>query len=86
MVEKILSLMLGGTVIGFGIYNLIIWKLIKNEGCVIKAKLVGRCPTYRGRIYGTKGCVVEYTINDKEYRRELIVTKDAPLYYRNYGK
>ena len=85
MVEMILSIILGGGIIGLGLYNLIIWKLIKTDSILIKAKLVDRFYVYRSR-YGQRGCVVKYIINNKEYRTKLIVTKEAPLYNRNYWK
>ena len=86
MVEFILSIIFGGGIIGLGLYNFIIWKLIKSDSNVIKAKLVDRFYVYCGSRYGQRGCVVEYTINNKEYRTKLVVTKEAPLFNRNYWK
>lgn len=84
MVEMILSIIFGGGMIGLAVYNLIIWKLIKSDSSVIKAKLVAR--SYGGR-NGNKSiwyCTMEYTINNKEYRRDIMVGKESPLYYRSY--
>ena len=86
MVEMILSIISGGCMIGLGVYNLIIWKLIKRNASVIKATLVGRFHVRRGNIYGQQGCVIEYSVDNREYRREVIVTKETPLYNRNYWK
>ena len=85
MVEIVLSIIFGGGIIGLGLYNLIIWKLIKSDSSMVKAKLVDRFYVYRGSRYGQQGCVVEYTINNKEYRTKLIVTKEAPLYNGTEG-
>lgn len=85
MVEIILSIIFGGGIIGLRLYNFIIWKLIKNDQSMVKAKLVDRFYVYRGSRYGQRGCVVEYTINNKEYRTKLIVTKEAPLYNGTTG-
>ena len=84
MVEVVLSIIFGGGIIGLGLYILISWKLLKSDYSIIKAKLVNII--YRGIGYKYKrGCtIIEYTINNKEYRRTITVEKESPLYYRNY--
>lgn len=86
MEGMILSIIFGVCIIGLGVYNLIIWKLIKCGSTVIKTTLVERFYVYRGNLYGQQGCVIEYTINNREYRTKLIVNKESPLYNRNYWK
>ena len=80
MIEKVLACIFGGGIIALGIYNLAIWRLIKKEASIIKARLVDRFHVRRGSVYGQQGCVIEYTINDVQYRERIIVTKKAPIY------
>lgn len=86
MVEKVLGIIFGGGIIALGIYNLAIWRLIKKEASIIKAKLVDRFHVRRGSIYGQQGCVIEYTVNNVQYRERIIVTKKAPIYDGTIGE
>ena len=86
MIEKVLARIFGGGIIALGIYNLAIWRLIKKEASIIKARLVDRFHVRRGSVYGQQGCVIEYTINDVQYRERIIVTKKAPIYDGKIGE
>ena len=86
MIEKVLACFFGGGIIALGIYNLAIWRLIKKEASIIKARLVDRFHVRRGSVYGQQGCVIEYTINDVQYRERIIVTKKAPIYDGKIGE
>ena len=86
MIEKVLACIFCGGIIALGIYNLAIWRLIKKEASIIKARLVDRFHVRRGSVYGQQGCVIEYTINDVQYRERIIVTKKAPIYDGKIGE
>ena len=86
MIEKVLACFFGGGIIALGIYNLAIWRLIKKEASIIKAKLVERFHVRHGSVYGQQGCVIEYTVNDVQYRERIIVTKKAPIYDGTIGE
>ena len=90
MVEIVLSIIFGGGMIGLGLYSLIIWKVIKSDYSIIKATLVDRffigSTSPRFRIKNNWCCTMEYTINNKEYRREIFVEKKSPLANRSYRK
>lgn len=74
------NIIFGVLIIGLGIFNLIIWKMIKTDSNVIKATLVDRFYVRRGHIYGQKGVVIQYTVDDREYITKIIVSKNSPLY------
>ena len=86
MVEKVLACILGGGIIVLGIYNLAIWRLIKKEASIIKARLVDRFHVRRGGVYGQQGCIIDYIIDNKVYSKKIIVTKNAPIYNGTIGE
>lgn len=86
MVEKVLACILGGGIIALGIYNLAIWRLIKKEASIIKARLVDRFYVHRGSMYGQQGCIIDYIIDNKVYSQKIIVTKNAPIYNGTIGE
>ena len=62
------------------------WLAIHTKASIIKAKLVDRFHVRRGSVYGQQGCVIEYTVNDVQYRERIIVTKKAPIYDGTIGE
>ena len=80
MEEMILSIILGVCIIGLGVFNLIIWKLIKCDSSMIKATLVDTFYLHGKGKYGQRGCIIEYTINNREYRKKIVVKREAQLY------
>lgn len=83
---------MGNIILGFfaiilGVYNIIIWSILKKYGVSRKAEMIGSFSAYLGmhglaRIFAGRkqGIVIKYSVNDKEYISKIVVGEDSDLY------
>ena len=81
------NIILGFFVIILGMYNIIIWSILKKYGVSRKAEMIGSFSAYLGMhgltriLAGRKqGIVIKYSVNDKEYISKIVVGEDSDLY------
>lgn len=85
------NIILGFSIIILGVYNIIIWSIIKKYGVSRKAEIIDRYPVFIGKglakiVAGRpKGIVIKYSVNDKEYISKIVISKDSDLYQGKIG-
>lgn len=79
------SILSGMLISSLGIFNLIIWYIIKNTAILHKAYLlkVTRLPSTKSYLSPTIIATIRYNFNDKEYVTEVSVGKNSPFANRN---
>lgn len=80
------TIILGICIIVLGLYNIIIWKIIKKYGISKKVELIGRFfVPYKYRFLSSEGVIIKYNVNNRDYIKKIVVKKDSNLYEGKIG-
>ena len=79
------TIIYGLCIIALGLYNIIIWKIIKKYGVSKKAKLIDRFFVRSRFINDRKGVIIKYNVNNRDYISKIVVYKNSDLYKGTIG-